>query len=134
VANRGPISIRFSERNKFAPIKQVMGGVTRDFMEQQAQEIVDVARSLAPVWTGYLKSSITYDLVGSNQWQWAATITAQAPYAIYQEFGTKFMPAHPFLRPAMDQVAQNLPQDLKERVDQAIARVGWGNLRWELEL
>lgn len=50
------------------------------------------ARALAPVRTGYLRSTI-----GARD----NIVTVSAPYAPYVELGTRFMAARPFLRPAL---------------------------------
>lgn len=56
------------------------------------------AKIKAPVDTGFLSNSIQVDEVTEHQ----ATVVAGAEYAIYQEMGTRFMPAHPFMRPAIE--------------------------------
>lgn len=126
--------MQFQERHKFNELKQAMSDVTRQSVVDQAELMVEIAQQLAPIWTGALRSSIDYDLVGSNQWQWQATVYASEPYAIYQEFGTKFMPAHPFLGPAADIVNDRAGGDLVAKVNAAIEDVGWDAERWELDL
>ena len=56
------------------------------------------AASLAPVDTGALRASIAEREVGQFKWQ----VYAGVEYAIYQEFGTYKMAAHPFLGPAVE--------------------------------
>lgn len=66
------------------------------------------ARALAPVDTGRLRSSIIsspgetalgpYVIIGTN-----------VEYATYQEFGTRFMPPQPYLRPAFAEVVATIP-------------------------
>lgn len=54
------------------------------------------AKRLAPVDTGRLKSSITHRVSAFR-----AEIGSPVHYAAYQEFGTRKMEAHPYLRPAI---------------------------------
>ncbi len=67
---------------------------------EAAEAIVVLAKGLAPVRTGALRDSIAAELTGAL----TATVGTPITYAIYQEFGTRFMAAHPFLIPATDQV------------------------------
>jgi HK97 gp10 family phage protein len=62
-----------------------------------ASEMVNMARQLVPVRTGYLRSTIYAELnvMGFE-------FGAKADYASFVEFGTRMMRARPFLRPAMD--------------------------------
>jgi HK97 gp10 family phage protein len=54
------------------------------------------ARSLAPVDSGNLKESIDYEVEESK-----AIVKTDVEYAIFQEYGTKKMSSHPFMRPAL---------------------------------
>lgn len=58
------------------------------------------AKQLAPVDTGRLRSSIT-STVGQDSQGLYATVGTNVHYARHIEFGTRFMSAHPFLRPAL---------------------------------
>lgn len=60
-----------------------------------ANRMVTEAKSLAPVDKGRLRNSIRY-------WEEANTILVGSDvlYAIYQEFGTRYMSPQPFLQPA----------------------------------
>ncbi len=75
---------------------------THVMIEEVGQEVAAMAQTLAPVETGALRDSIAAhpgtDAKASSQ------IIADVPYAAFQEFGTSIMPAHPFLRPALDAV------------------------------
>ena len=66
-------------------------------------EMVDLARSLAPVDTGALRDSIYargsgFDLEFGNA----------VDYGAYQEFGTRFQPGTPHIRPALDAHSQRI--------------------------
>lgn len=58
------------------------------------------AKQLAPVDTGTLRRSITHEL-GQRGFDQYVRIGTNISYAIFQEVGTRFHPAHPFLRPAL---------------------------------
>jgi HK97 gp10 family phage protein len=65
-----------------------------------ALRIQNIARTLAPVDTGRLRSSITASK-GADSGGVYVEIGTNVEYAIYQEFGTRYMAAQPFLRPAV---------------------------------
>lgn len=65
--------------------------------EMTADVIMENAQAIVPVRTGHLKSTIT-KAGGGSHW----IVTATALYAIFIEFGTRFMAAQPFLRPAAE--------------------------------
>jgi HK97 gp10 family phage protein len=59
-----------------------------------------MAKSLCPVDTGLLRASINWRL-GSDGRGLLAIIGTSTHYAPYIEFGTRYMAAQPFLRPAL---------------------------------
>ncbi len=60
--------------------------------------VVTEARMLAPVRTGELRDSIGFTYSQSTH---TLKIHADAPHAFFVEYGTRFMGAQPFLRPAL---------------------------------
>ena len=56
---------------------------------------------MAPKRTGELARSIDFDWNDEN---FTVVFTVGVPYGIFQEFGTRNMPAHPYLRPALEQI------------------------------
>ena len=63
-----------------------------------ASDVEHTAKDLAPVKTGFLRSSITTDLQLDKL---LAIVAPHAYYAIFQEYGTsRGVPPHPFMRPA----------------------------------
>lgn len=56
------------------------------------------ARVNAHVITGYMKGSIRNERVGKGQHK----VVVGASYAAYEEYGTRYRPPHPFLRPAVE--------------------------------
>ncbi len=87
-------------RLNLKPLQQL-----RRELEPRAQALIDKvsfdvqsdAQDRAPVRTGFLKSTIHVE-VG----RLLNKVAVGAEYAIYQEFGTRFMAAHPFLVPALE--------------------------------
>ena len=76
------------------------------------------ARSLAPVAPvggGRLRGSIDYEVKGSEGF-----VGSPLEYAIYQEFGTRYMSPQPFLRPAIAKVVfnQSTQSVLKKRAEE----------------
>lgn len=65
------------------------------------------AKKNAPVDTGTLRRSITHELNrrGINR---TVRIGTNIYYAIFQEIGTIFHPAHPYLRPALNAIESYL--------------------------
>lgn len=64
--------------------------------------VVSRARQLAPVRTGALRDSIDYIILhGESGERSELRITIGEPYGIYQEFGTRNISPHPFIRPAL---------------------------------
>lgn len=57
------------------------------------------AKYYAPYDTGYLEQNIMAEPQGNL----AYTVTSKAEYSVYQEWGTRKMPPHPFMIPAMEQ-------------------------------
>jgi HK97 gp10 family phage protein len=72
-------------------------------MRQTGELIVARARALAPVDTGYLRSTIGYTYRQSDK---TLMIHVDASYGLFQEFGTRFIKPHPYIRPAMNSVGR----------------------------
>ena len=77
------------------------------------------AVSLAPVDTGNLKNSITHQVKGDE-----ARIGTNTDYGPYLEFGTRKMPAQPYLRPAMDKNKNNIQKILADMIGKDIEGAG----------
>lgn len=75
------------------------GPVYRD-LNRRLNLIRNEARRLAPVDRGILRGSIEQEIrvTGSSI---VGRVGTNVEYAIHQEFGTRFMAARPFLRPAL---------------------------------
>jgi len=69
-------------------------------MVDKAEKTVDRAQQLAPHDTGYMASTIGYTL---NKLEYRAEFYVLAEYALFQEYGTRNTPPHPYLRPAINE-------------------------------
>lgn len=88
-------------------IKQRISQYVDAKMHAAGEAIVARARQLAPVQTGALRASIV-DFVEVNEAGGKHTLHIQVgmPYGIYQEFGTRNIPPHPFIRPAINEMGR----------------------------
>lgn len=78
-------------------------------VREAANYILGVARTLAPVRTGHLRSNSEVEGDGGN-----SLIKFNAEYAAYVELGTRKMAAQPFLTPAVNRGEKRLIELLKE--------------------
>lgn len=76
------------------------GPVARD-LARRAVRVDNTAKRLCPVDTGRLRASITWRLEHDAQGL-LAVIGTNVEYAPHVEFGTIYMAAQPFLRPALE--------------------------------
>jgi HK97 gp10 family phage protein len=92
---------------------------------KDASEIWENAISeRAPSMTGFLKSQITMSskAVGGDEGRLQVMVgpSKKAFYGIFQEFGTRYQKAHPFVRPAFEQtkdaVLAKFVEDLRDEL------------------
>lgn len=74
----------------------------------------ETARGYAPARTGYLRSSI-YAAVHD----WTIQAGAEASYAVFVEYGTRYMRARSYLAPALQQCLPELEHMILEAIEQA---------------
>ncbi|MEM3577576.1 MAG: HK97 gp10 family phage protein [Candidatus Bathyarchaeia archaeon] len=104
-------------------MREFDSGMQRWVCRQLASWAADVkalAKQLVPVRTGYLRSTIY-----SKIQEWIAEIGAEASYALFVEFGTRYMQACPYLYPAIQEHLPRLEQIICEAIDQAKAEAGF---------
>jgi HK97 gp10 family phage protein len=88
-----------------------------DALDKAALLVTRSAKQKAPVDTGALRGLIKPERVSAKE----ADVVSPAEYSIYQEVGTYKMPAHPYMRPALDENAEAI----KELIgDAALSAVG----------
>lgn len=104
--------------NHWGSIAKALPKVASQIVRKAALDIQAQAASRAPVDTGFLKNSIytqtdhsTYKggdkalpEIPPPEDDQAAHVAVAAEYAIYVNYGTRYMPAQPFWEPALDAV------------------------------
>lgn len=92
------VSVKFDADRALAGFEKMPGAIARN-IEQWAYTVGSVvsteAKSLAPVKTGALRGSITFELRGMQ-----VRVGSDLPYAKYQEFGTRYVQPRAFLQKA----------------------------------
>lgn len=77
-------------------------------VRKTALDILATAQALAPVDTGYLKNSLGVggpdNVFEVEDGGLVCVVGTAVEYANFQEWGTRFVPAHPFLTPAVEAV------------------------------
>lgn len=96
------MNVRFYPDELGKLLKGESGPVAKEIL-RAAIQVEGNAKRLAPVDTGRLRSSITHE-VGRDGRGLYGSVGSDGAYAMYQEFGTRYVPAHPFLRPALDRL------------------------------
>ena len=71
------------------------------------------AQKKAPVDSGTLKRSITLEITDAGM---TAESEATVHYAGYVEYGTRFMNAQPYMRPALEEVGKKFKSDMSKLV------------------
>ena len=84
-------------------------------LQELAESIKDTAQRIAPVRTGYLRSTIFTEAA-----EWTVKVGASAPYAAYVEYGTRFMHGRRFLSQAVEMHRLQLVNIVDEAVNESI--------------
>jgi len=117
------ISCQIEGVNEFTQAIQRFDHAMQRRVQQQlaswAEEAKNLARQLVPVKTGHLRSTI-YARVR----EWIAEVGAEATYACWVEFGTRYMRARPYLYPAIQKHLPMLEQIICDALDAARAEAG----------
>jgi|YelNatPaOPRAMG01_1025707.scaffolds.fasta_scaffold09934_6 HK97 gp10 family phage protein len=106
-------------RQAMQQLDSAMQKYVHELLAGWAENVKALAKQLAPVRTGYLRSSIY-----AKVHDWVAEIGAEATYALFVEFGTRRMQAQPFIYPALQEHLPQLEQIILEAIDQAKAEAG----------
>ena len=75
-----------------------------------ARRTESIAKMLAPVRTGFLKSSIQRFTTAPGH----HTIRVGAHYGAYVEYGTRYMAAQPYFRPAVEEAKRQFIADMRQ--------------------
>jgi HK97 gp10 family phage protein len=90
-------------RDSFKYVQNAMAGALEDIAWAGALPIMNRAMELAPVKTGNLRRSIHIETTEKTPTRCVASVGPHVDYAIYLEFGTRFMHPRPFMRPAFEE-------------------------------
>jgi HK97 gp10 family phage protein len=105
-----------------AAMEKFDSGMQRRVHAQLVSWAADVkasARRLVPVRTGHLRSTIYAKIR-----EWVAEVGAEATYALFVEFGTRYMRARPYLYPAIQEHLPRLEQIICDVLEAAKAEAG----------
>jgi HK97 gp10 family phage protein len=103
-------------------MKQFDTGMQRQVHERLtnwAMEVKESAGQRVQVKTGQLRDSIY-----AKMEEWVAEVGAEAAYAVFVEFGTRYMRAHPFLYPAVQEALPRLEAIIGEAIEAAKREAG----------
>lgn len=84
-------------------------------LEDLAESIKETAQRIAPVRTGYLRSTIFIEAA-----EWTVKVGASAPYAVYVEYGTRFMHGRRFISQAVETHGPQLANIVDEAVNESL--------------
>jgi HK97 gp10 family phage protein len=102
-------------REKLNQLDDRMKRKVHEAMQFEAEAMKNIARARCPVRTGRLRDSI-YAKVRD----WILQLGATAPYAIYQELGTRYIRPRRFLKNAVSLRMQSLINRVNRAIRQAI--------------
>ena len=95
------LKVKLSKCTDMGPVKQVV--------RKHTSELQQKAMRNAPVDTGALKRSIMLDISDGGM---TGVVEPTVEYAPYVEWGTRYMSAQPFMKPAFDEQAPQFKSDL----------------------
>lgn len=84
--------------------------VANNLVDERLGLVEERAEELAPVRTGWLRSQVYKRKTGFLGWE----LGDLASYAGFVEFGTRYMSARPYLRPAIEEKMPEVREALKD--------------------
>jgi len=102
-------------REKLIRLDEAMKRKVHEAMEFEAEGMKNIARERCPVRTGRLRDSIY-----ARVQDWILELGATAPYAVYQELGTRFIRPREFLKNAVFLRMQSLVNRINNALGEAI--------------
>jgi len=102
-------------REKLIQLDDRMKRKVHEAMQFEAEGMKNIARARCPVRTGRLRDSIYAKVQG-----WILQLGATAPYAIYQELGTRHIRPRAFLKNAVTLRMQSLVNRINRAIESAI--------------
>ena len=90
----------------------------KEIVAKNGAEMQQKTQEYAPVDTGYLKRNISLTIGDSGNSATVESKTGEGKenYAFYQEFGTRYQPGTPHVKPAFDQQKEKFKEDFKRMV------------------
>ena len=110
----GDIKIVGMEKLQKKLKKNVRMDDVKRVVRHNGAEMQEKAQRNAPVDTGHLKRSIRLETTDAGM---TAEVQPTADYAPYVEYGTRFMEAQPYLKPAFDDQKEKFKKDMKKLVE-----------------
>lgn len=104
-------------QRKMEYFDETMRSFVDQALDSELYAMKDTALTFVPRRSGYLASTIFIERVR----EWAFKFGARASYAVFVEFGTRFMRARRFLAKALESNMPSLVQTVNRAIDQAIA-------------
>lgn len=104
-------------QRKMEYFDETMRSFVDQALDSELYAMKDTALTYVPRRSGYLASTIFIERVR----EWAFKFGARASYAVFVEFGTRFMRARRFLARALESNMPSLVQTVNRAIDQAIA-------------
>ena len=99
-------------------LRRIMSAYSDERMRQLGVVAVQYAQYLAPERTGKLRQGISYEYDAGNK---RLSLVTTAPYSLFVEFGTSKMRARPYVRPALERVAEILRRTIGGDVSENLA-------------
>lgn len=112
-----PLGVRFDDSDYVGRLNRKLAKL-KDVHESDVKaagiEAVNQAKNFAAVDTGFMRNNL-YWKEGRDERGYVLTIYCRASYWRFVEFGTRFMAAQPFVRPALVLAKQFLIARVKRR-------------------
>jgi len=117
------MEVKFEGQNDFQLKMERMDASMRTRVQQRLQELAEsikeTSQRIAPVRTGFLRSTIFTEAT-----EWTVKVGASAPYAAYVEFGTRFMQGRRFLSQTVETHQPQLVDIVGQAVNESVAEAG----------
>lgn len=109
-----PLALRITGldriREGLAGAPHQLRAVANRVCDDEMSKVTERAKEIVPVRTGRLRDSIYRRKTGFLSWEVGASMF----YAGFVEFGTRYMRARPYLRPAVEEKMPEVREELKD--------------------
>ena len=95
--------------NRFPEIGSALESRVEMVVKKSTLDVEANAKAFVPVDTGFLKNAIGSEVIGTS-----GVVNVGAEYAIFVEYGTRFMSAQPYLNPAVEAVRPSFNAALRQ--------------------